>query len=123
MSESIHYFPSEVIEEECTKGGVVGTYLLNDVDGDTMSRESQQQWEGRWTCGGGEGGGEGEDILEKVGQTIPRGPVGWGDGGGGTRHVGCGRGTAYIRQGRRIIRTAKQLPTKLTFLTLWFTVQ
>ena len=56
MSESIHHFPSEVIEEECTKGGVAGTYLLNDVDGSTMSRESQQQWEGRWTCGGGEGG-------------------------------------------------------------------
>ena len=91
MSESIHYFPSEVIEEECTKGGVVGTYLLNDVDGGTMSRECQQQWEGRWTCGGGEGGGEGEDIREKVGQRtenyvyiIPSDPVGWGDGGGGT---------------------------------------
>ena len=55
MSKSIHYFPSEVIEEECTKGGVVGTYLLNDVDGGTMSRESQQQWEGRWTCGVGRG--------------------------------------------------------------------
>ena len=52
MSKSIHYFPSEIIEEECTKGGVVGTYLLNDFDGGTMSRESQQQWEGRWTCGG-----------------------------------------------------------------------
>ena len=59
MSKFIHYFPSEVIEEECTKDGVVGTYLLNDVDGGTMSRECQQQWEGRWTFGGGEGGGEG----------------------------------------------------------------
>ena len=64
MSQSIHYFPSEVIEEECTKGGVVGTYLLNDVDGGTMSRERHQQWKGRWTCGGTEGGGEGEDITE-----------------------------------------------------------
>ena len=64
MSESIHYFPSEVIEEECTKGGVVGTYLLNDVDGGTMSRECQQQWEGWWTYRGGEGGSEGEDITE-----------------------------------------------------------
>ena len=88
-----------------------------------MSRECQQQWEGRWTCGGREGGGEGEEITEKVGQIIPRGPVGCGDGGGGTRCVGCAWGTAWIRQGRRIITTAKQLPTKLTFLTLWFTVQ
>ena len=59
MSKSIHYFPSEVIEEECTKGGVVGTYLLNDVYGGKMSRECQQQWERRWNCGGEEGGGEG----------------------------------------------------------------
>ena len=29
-----------------------------------MSRECQQQWEGRWTCVGGEGSGEGEDIRE-----------------------------------------------------------
>ena len=42
MCKSIDYFPSEVIEEECTKGGVVDTYLLNDIDGGTMSRESQQ---------------------------------------------------------------------------------
>ena len=54
MSKSIHYFPSKVIEKECTKGGVVGTYLLNDVDEGTMNRESQQQWEGRWTYGGGD---------------------------------------------------------------------
>ena len=61
-------FTSEVIEEECTKGGVVGTYLLNDVDGGTMSRESQQQWEGRWTCGGGEGGGRGRHSREGGGR-------------------------------------------------------
>ena len=42
MSKSIHYFPSEVIEEECTKGGVVGTYLLNDVDGGTMSNSGRE---------------------------------------------------------------------------------
>ena len=31
-----------------------------------MSRECQQQWEGRWTFGGREGGG-GVDITGKVG--------------------------------------------------------
>ena len=98
LYDSIQYFPSEVIEEEYTKRGIVGTYLLNDVDRGTVSRECQQQWEGRWTFGGGEGGGEEEDFKEKVGQIIPRSPAGWEDRGGGTCCEGCGWGTARIRQ-------------------------
>ena len=53
LSKCIHYFPSAVIEKECTKGEVVNTYLLNDV---TKSREIQQQREGWWTFKGREMG-------------------------------------------------------------------
>ena len=79
MSQSIHDFPSEVIEEECTKGGVVGTYLLNDVDGGTMSRECPTTVGGKvdWTYRGEEGGCEGEDITEKVGQRIMTSSTRW----------------------------------------------